>query len=145
MDPKKREEEVKRRLKDGWIKVGFMIEAMAISKEATESALKKHVEKMEKEKDVIISRKEFKPTAEVARPLPNIEKGYSQIVDVELVAKSFDKLIYMSMNYGPSAIEILEPNKITMGFGEAQGILNSIASVMHTFAAMRGGGVLVST
>ncbi|MFH1236780.1 MAG: hypothetical protein V1648_00030 [Candidatus Aenigmatarchaeota archaeon] len=145
MDPKKREEEARKRLKNGWIKVGFMIEAMAISKTAVESALKKHVEKMEKEKGVIIIRKEFKPTADVKKPLPNIEKGYSQIVDVELVAESFDKLIYMSMNYGPSAIEILEPNKITMDFGEAQGILNSIASVMHTFAAMRGGGVLVST
>lgn len=145
MEHRKLDEEVKKRMKDGWIKVGFMIEAMAISGEAVESALKKHVEKMEKEKGVLIIKKDFKPNTEVEKPLPNIEKGYSQVVDVELVAESFDKLVYMSMNYGPSAIEILEPDKITLDFGEAQGILNSIASIMHTFAAMRGGGVLVST
>jgi hypothetical protein len=145
MDPKKLEEETKKRMKSGWIRVGMMIEAMAISKETAESALKKHVEKMEKERGILLSKKDFRGAEEVKKPLPNIEKGYSQVVDIEMLAESFDKLVFITLNYGPSAIEILEPNKITLDFGEAQGILNSLAAIMHTFAAMRGGGVLVST
>ena len=142
---KKKEENAKKRVKDGWIRVGMMIEALAVSKDTATSALRKHLEKMEKEKNIIIYKKDFRGIEEVDTPLPNIPKGFSEVVDVELVAENFDKLIYIVMNYGPSAIEILEPKNIKMDLGEAQGILNSIASIIHTYAAMGAGGVLVST
>ncbi len=142
---KKKEEEACKRVKEGWIRAAMMIEALAITKETAESALDKHVEKMTKEKDIIICKKEFRGAEEVDKPLPNVPKGYSQVVDIELVVENFDKLVWIVMNYGPSAIEILEPKNITMDFGEAQGILNSLASMIHTYAAMGAGGMLVST
>jgi hypothetical protein len=142
---KKREEESKKRVKDGWIRVGMVIEALAVSRETAGSALRKHMEKMEKEKGIIVYKKDERGIEEVANPTPNIPKGYSQVIDVELVAESFDRLVYIVMNYGPSSIEILEPNKISMNFGEAQGVLNSLAAMIHTFAAMGAGGMLVST
>ncbi len=142
---KKIEDQVKKRMKEGWIKVSLMIEAMAISKEAVDSALKKHVEKMGKEKNMLIYRKDFKGVEEIEKPLPDIPKGFSQVVDVELVAENFDKLVYIVMNYGPSAIEILEPHNIKMDLGEAQGILNTLAALIHRFAAMGAGGMIVST
>ena len=141
----KNEEQIKKRVKSGWIRVGMMIEALAISEDAAQSALKKHIEKMKNEKDIIICKHNFRGVKEVATPLPHIEKGYSEVLDVELVAENFDKLVYLVMNYGPSAIEILEPKNITMDMGEAQGVLNSLASMIHTFAAMGAGGMLVST
>jgi hypothetical protein len=141
---RKVDEQVKSRVKSGWIRVGMMIEALAISKDTAESAMRKHMEKMAKEKGIIIYKKECKGTNEVDRPLPNIPKGYCEVYDVELVAENFDKLVYIVMNYGPSSIEILEPSRITMGFGEAQGVLNSLAAMIHTFAATKG-GMLVST
>ena len=142
---RKKEEEAKKRVKNGWIRAGMMIEAMAVSREAAESALKKHLEKMEKEKGIIAYKKDFRGIEEVNTPMPNIPKGYSQVVDVEVAVENFDKLVYIVMNYGPSSIEILEPSKITIDFGEAQGILNSLASLIHTYAAMGAGGMLVST
>lgn len=142
---KKLEEQVKSRMNNGWIRVGMMIEAMAISRETAESALKKHVEKMEKEKGIIIYKKECKGVEEVKRPLPNIPKGYCELYDIEMVAENFDKLVYIVLNYGPSAVEILEPHNINMKLGEAQGILNSLAMLIHTFAARGAGGMLVST
>ncbi|MEE9323077.1 MAG: hypothetical protein V3U72_00885 [Candidatus Aenigmarchaeota archaeon] len=141
---KKIEDKVKKRMKEKWIKVEIMIEAMAISKEAAESALEKHVEKMEKEKNMLIYKKDFKEVKEVERPLPNIPKGFSHIVEIELVVENFDKLIYIVLNYGPSSIEILEPDNIKLDLGEAQGILNTLAALVHRFAAMGAGGMLVS-
>jgi hypothetical protein len=142
---KKIEDQVKKRMKEGWIRVGLMIEAMAISKEAAESALKKHVERMEKEKNMLLCKKDFRGVEEIEKPLPNIPKGFSQVVDVDLVAENFDKLVYIVLNYGPSAIEILEPSNIKIGLGEAQGILNTLAALIHRFAAMGAGGMIVST
>ena len=46
MDDKQNKLE-KKRLGDGWIKSTMIIEVLAITKEAAESALEKHVEKME--------------------------------------------------------------------------------------------------
>lgn len=142
---KKTEDQVKKKLKEGWIRVSMMVEAMAISDKAVESALKKHVERMEKEKDIILYKKDFKTTEEVEKPLPNIPKGFSQVVDIELLVENFDKLVFMVYNYGPSSIEILEPEKIKMDAGEAQGILNTMAAMVHRFAALGGGGLVVST
>ena len=141
---KKTEDKAKKRVKDGWLKVSLMVEAMAVSEETVESALKKHLERMEREKNMLIYKKDFKAIEEVKKPLPNIPKGFSQVVDVELVAENFDKLVYIVMNYGPSAIEILEPDNIRIDIGEAQGILNTLAALVHRFAALGAGGMLVS-
>ncbi len=142
---KKIEEQVKKRMKEGWIRTSMMIEAMAISKEAVESALRKHVERMEKEKCILIYKKDFQETIEVERPLPNIPKGFSRVVDIEAVAENFDRLVYIVLNYGPSSIEILEPEKMEIDAGQAQGILNTIATMIHRFAAMGGRGMIIST
>lgn len=142
---KKTEDRVKKRIKEGWIRVGMMIEVMAVSKEAAESALKKHLEKMGNEKNMLIYKKDFKGIEEVEKPLPNIPKGFSQVVEMEMVAENYDKLVYVALNYGPSAIEILEPDKIKLDLGEAQGILNALAALVHRFAAAGGGGLLVTT
>jgi len=123
----------------------MMMEAMAISKEAVESALKKHTERMEKEKCLLIYKKDFQETREVEKPLPDIPKGFSQVVDIEAVAENFDRLVYIVLNYGPSSIEILEPDKVEIDIGQAQGILATIATMIHRFAASGGGGMIVST
>jgi ribosome-interacting GTPase 1 len=142
---KKTEEQVRKRMKEGWIKTSMMVEAMAISKDAVESALKKHVERMEKEKCLLVYRKEFQETSEVEKPLPNIPKGFSQVVEIEALAENFDRLVYVVLNYAPSSIEILEPKRVDIDIGQAQGILNTIAIMIHRFAASGGGGMIVST
>jgi hypothetical protein len=47
------------------------------------------------------------------------------------------------IEYGPSAIEVYEPEKFVLNVGEAQSILNSIAFMMHTLAAAGAGGIVV--
>jgi hypothetical protein len=137
-------ETVQKKLNEGWIKVWMMIEAMAVSDEAVKSALEKHVEKMEKEKNFIVYKKEFGNVEKIQKPLPNIKEGYSCVVELECLSQNFERLIYIVLNYGPSAIEILEPQKIEMDTGEAQSIVNTIAGLLHRFAATAG-GIIVAT
>ncbi|NIP39990.1 MAG: hypothetical protein GTN39_00540 [Candidatus Aenigmarchaeota archaeon] len=142
---KKTEEQVSKKMKDGWIRTGMMVEAMAVSKDAVQSALEKHIERMEKEKCLVVYKKDFHETNEIEKPLPNIPKGFSQVVELEAVAENFDRLVYIVLNYAPSSIEILEPKKMEVDIGQAQGILNTIATMIHRFAASGGGGMIVST
>jgi hypothetical protein len=134
---------IKKRLKDGWIRSSMMIEVLAATKEAAESSLKKHIESLEKEKIAFVYKKDFKDVRESSHPYDRSKKAYSNLVEVELLTPKFESLLVIVMNYGPSSVEILEPETIELNIGEAQGILNSVSEVLHTFAARGVGGVLV--
>ncbi len=142
---KKLQERVEKKMKEGWIKLWMMIEVLAVTKETAKSSLENHVASMEKEDKTIVYKKDFKEIKKVEKPLKNIKVAYSNIVEIELVAENFDKLVYIIMNYAPTGIEILEPDKLSIDAGEAQGILTSIADLIHRFAAMGIGGVVIRT
>ena len=139
------DKKAEKRLKDGWIKAALIIEVLAVNEEAAKSALEKHVEKMGKEDNTMILDNKFHATEEVQNPTPRLEKAYSQIVDVDVLVKDFDNLVKLVVSYAPSSIEILEPEKIRMDMGEAQGILNSISELIHKFAQAGLGGIMVGT
>jgi hypothetical protein len=86
--------------------------------------------------------KSFGSIKKVEKPMPNIEQGYSLTCEVELISKKFDNLVQIVIEYGPSAIELLEPSKIGFDVGEGQSILNSISRVIHDFAAAGMGGIV---
>jgi len=135
-------ESADRKVKEGWIRSWMMIEAMAVNEDAVKTALEKHVKKMGEEDETMVYKTEFREIKRVENPFPNIKEAYSGVVEIELVTGTFDKLFYLSVNYGPSAVEILEPEKLTIDMGEAQGVLNSMADIIHRFAARMGGATI---
>ena len=135
--------DLKKKLKEGWIHCRMNIEVLAISHDAAKTSLEAHVAQMEKENRTIFYKKQFHEIRKIENPHPNIKEGYSNLVTIELLAKDFDTLVYLTMNYGPSSIEILSPEKITLPAGEAQGILNSIADLIHKFAQQGIGGIVI--
>ena len=144
-DPKTMEK-VKKKLKEGWIKSRMIIEVLAISRDAAESALKKHIESMEKDEDkTIIYKKDWHEVKEVKQALGGLERAYATMVDLELITESYEKLLFLVMNYGPSNVEILEPASIKLGLGEAQGILISVADMLHKFARQKVGGIVIKS
>ncbi len=138
-------ETAKKRLKDGWIKVRMDIEVLAVSKEAAENSLRKHMELMKKEEDLIIYSEKLEEAQKVKSPFRNIKEAFSQVVEAEMVARRFDTLAYLILNYAPSSVEILEPSKIQMDMGQAQGLLNSLAELVHSLIASRRGAVTIPT
>jgi len=138
------QEKVQKRMKEGWIKSWMMIEVMAISEEAAKSSLEKHVQRMETEKGSFIYDKKFGEIEKVDNPIPNVAEGFSYVVEFEMLTENLDKLMTIVMNYGPSSVEILEPDELKIPVGEAQGILNSVSAMMHKFASQVG-GVIVSS
>lgn len=138
------DDKVKKKINDGWIKSWMMVEVLAVEKDAAEESLKQHIDKLRKENKTEILKADFQAAEEVDNPLPNVAKAYSQVVELELLTENFEKLMFITMNYGPSALEILEPSQIRMDMGEAQGILNSISEMIHRFAAAGIGGLVIN-
>lgn len=140
-DGKDVDETVKKKMKDGWIKCTMFIEVLALTEKDAREALEQHLEKMKKEDKTIIYRFDFKEIKRIEKPLKGVEYGYSKIVEIHLVTENFDKLVYLSMHYGPTNIEVLEPQRISIPIGEAQAIVNSVADLVHMFARMYKGGL----
>ena len=139
------DDKVEKKLKEGWIKSWMMIEALGITEPVVKSALESHVTKLGLEKNVIVAKKDFKKTEKVNKPFENIKAAYSGVVELEVLTKDYDRLVFLVLNYAPSAIEVLEPKRISIDAGEAQGILNSLAELIHRFVSMSRGGIMVDT
>jgi len=136
---------IKKRMKEGWIKAWFAIEAMAVSEEVVENALKEHIEKLSKTKDTMLLEKKFSEIKEVPNPPREIEKAFSQVSEVTILTKDLFTLINISILFGPSAIEILEPNESKIKIDEMQNIVNVVTGIIHRFASIGVGGIVMTT
>ena len=137
-------EQIKEKRKEKWFDVWFSIEALAVEKSVVENALAAHVEKMGDIRDILIYEKEFSETIKVENPMKNVAEAYSQIAKVKFFAKSLTTLISVVLTYGPSAVEILGPDRHEMRIDEVQSIANLLAGVVHQFAAAGVGGIIIT-
>lgn len=138
-------ENVEKKRREGWITAALTVEAMAIAADKAESALRLHIDKMAKEDGIIVYKTVFHKSEAVNGPFQGIEKAYSTFCEIELVASNFDNLINITMHYGPSSVEILEPHEIKIDLAQAQNIVNNISELLHRYAAMGAGGIVVRT
>jgi len=137
-------DEINKRKKDGWIEAWFAIEALAVKEDIVKNALELHVKKLSAIKGAFVYETKFSDIKTVEKPLKNIEKGYSQIVELKLFVKNLLTLIKIVMLYGPSSIEILGPNELKIKIDEVQNIANVIATLVHQFASAGVGGIVIS-
>lgn len=135
-------QEADEKVREGWLRASMIFEVLAINERTTKDSLEELINKIEKDNRIKLYKKEFGEIRKVEKPLPNIEFGYSLTCDIELISKKLDDLAQVVSEYGPSAIELLEPLKLNINAGEAQTILNLISSIMHEFAAAGAGGIV---
>jgi len=138
------DEEIKTKKKEGWIESWFVIEALAMNEDTVKSSLENHIKKLSNVKEVLVFETKFSDVQKVDKPVKNVEVGYSQIVDVKLFAKNLLTLIKVIMLYGPSSIEIIEPNELKLKAEEIQNISNTLAALVHQFAAAGAGGIVIT-
>lgn len=137
-------DQVAEKLKNGWIQASMVFEVLAITEEAAKEALQSHVGKMEKNGLVSMIKKEFLQIEKVGKPLQGIETGFSQVCNTEFMARNFDTLVQIVLEFGPASAEILKPEKYQLSAGEAHNVLNIMAEMMHRFAAAGFGGIVIA-
>ena len=136
-------EESNEKVSEGWLRIWFAFEALAISEEVAKKALENLFAKIESDTRIKIYKKEFSPGSKVENPVQGVKEGWSVVCEIEFVAKKFDDLVHVVMEYGPSAVEILEANNLKLGIEDCQNILNGVSDMMHRFAAAGVGGVVI--
>ncbi|MFH0837259.1 MAG: hypothetical protein V1870_03970 [Candidatus Aenigmatarchaeota archaeon] len=130
--------------KNGWLDVWFAFDVLGVNKEIIESSLKNHISRIENLNVTFVYEKDVKSADKVDNPPKGVEEAWSQVVELKLFIKSFPDLINIIYLYGPSAIEIMAPEKKELKLEEMQDIANSLAGIMHQFAAAGAGGVIIT-
>ncbi|MCD6381591.1 MAG: hypothetical protein J7L43_01260 [Candidatus Aenigmarchaeota archaeon] len=143
MNTKEDFEEAQEKIENGWIHVWFIFEVMAVTKEAAEEAIKKHIERLDHVKNVKIYEVTYHDAVKVDNPPANVKEAWSQVSEVKLVVKSLFDLVNITILYAPSAIEIIEPKEYKIKIDEVQNMVNIIAGLVHRFAAAGVGGVVI--
>lgn len=138
-------EEVEEKLEKGWIKSKLWFEVLSTQREVTENSLQAHIEKLKKTEGLFLVSEKTDEVKEVEKPLPNVEKGYSQTVETDLITKNVETLLLVVIFFAPSAVEVLHPEKLTLGANSVQVIMNSVADLIHRYAARGIGGTVIST
>ncbi len=142
------EVEMQNLVKRGWIKAEMIFDTQALDKKVLQELLKRHADKLKMEPGVKVYEANFTEIDEV-EPVPQfkaqgIKKVYSQLLEVVFMAQNFEVMANVTMAFGPTAVEILEPDKITIDMRTMQNVLASISELMHKYAAAGRGGVMIT-
>lgn len=138
------EGEIREKIADGWIRASAFIEVMAVDEETTESALKNHLEKIKSEDGLEVFEEDIDEMEEVENPPQQVPKAFSQIAEIEFIVPSVKNLITFTFLYGPSSVEVLEPEEMELKMNELQDITNTIAALVHQYASQGAGGIVTS-
>ena len=144
-DQAKLREEINRKKKEGWIEAWFAVEALAVKDNVVENALKDHVERLCRTKDVFAYETKFLEVNKVENPTQHIKEGFSQVAEIKLFIRNINSLVAIIIVYGPSSIEIISPEKKDVKIEELQNMANLLAGYVHQFAAAGVGGLVISS
>lgn len=122
----------------------MVFETVAVDKQSVEDSLDDHLEKLEKEEGVEILETEMDEMKEMENPHPGLDKGFSQVCEVRVKLESFAKSFELAVHYGPTYIQIEEPEKIEMSVREGQEALQTVLDTVHQYAQSGAGGMLIS-
>jgi hypothetical protein len=140
--------DVEKRLKEGAILARLFIEIQGNNKEAAKKALERTIfDSLASEKYVsllnvkLYDLKALKTKADqktqegVIGGEKNTEEIYSGVVEIKSLFRDFRWFINVIMRYGPSAIEIIQPESYTLNLEEMQSLVADVSSFSQTFSS----------
>lgn len=126
------------------VKLWMVFEALAATEDAVKGSLEEHIEKLDNEPNASLVESTIDDVEEVEEPHPELEKGYSQVAETVVKAESFEDAMTMVINYGPTYIQLEEPDVYELSLKEGQETLQDVADIMRKYAETGLGGMLVS-
>lgn len=113
-------------IKEGWIGATFFIESHGNDQDTVAEALKNTILKdLKGEGGVVLKEMKFHPVVEQ-------EKLYAGFVEVNFAARDPQVFMYLSIRYGPSAVEVSSPDSIMLTAAELQNMGADASSAVQT-------------
>lgn len=118
-------------VKDGAILARLFLEVQGNDKDAAKKALERTIfDSLGNEAHVTLLNVKF---YEIRKD--EEKEFYSGVVEVKLLVRDFRWFVSVVMRYGPSAIEIIEPQDVHMKMDEMQSLLADISEISQTYSS----------
>jgi hypothetical protein len=127
-----------------WMEVEMCFEVLGMGEDVVKASLEEHIQKLKQVKTALVYSAEMGEVEEVEKPMKDVEKAYSQIAEVGIMVKDLKTLIAISISYGPSSIEVIEPSKLEVNAGEVQDVANMVSGIIHQIASAGLGGIVAT-
>lgn len=119
-------DDAKDKLKEGWIHLLVTFEVIGKPKEHVDQAIKDFLDSLKKQSDKVHWIEEHVEKA---------EKGegdfYSTFAEVDLLVKNLETVTWLSVNYTPASIEVIEPTSFKLSALDVQNWQNDLLAVLH--------------
>ncbi|MFH1317198.1 MAG: hypothetical protein ABII01_06765 [Candidatus Woesearchaeota archaeon] len=114
----------KEKLEQGWINSRVIIEILGKPEGHVKDAMEKVVERIKNEDEIIITNTDFSD-------LEPQESMFSAFVEVEMLTKNIEKLVWFCFDFLPSSVEIIEPQEFRYNAKEFSNFLNDLQARLH--------------
>ena len=115
--------------------IRLVIEASGKQPEAVEKEMDKLEESLKQEPYKILDYERAETQTEELED-EDEEKSASTFIETKVTVPEFTDVLYLVMNYGPSSVEVLEPEKMELTMNELQGALNDLASAVQYYTGL---------
>ena len=126
------------------IELWMVFEALSPKEDDVNESLDEHVRKLRDEKDLEVSSVNTDEAELMQDPHPELDEGYSKVIEVQAKASTYTRAVKTVINYGPTYVQIEGPESFEMDISDMQKSLQEVANTVHQYAQMGVGGVLVS-
>lgn len=122
--------ELKNKIEEGWIRVNMIFELVGNPKKHVEDTLKSYMANIKTDSGVETLNEDYAETEEVSKGL------FSTFVETEMLVNGLEKLTWLSFNFSPASIEILEPTEFKFGSANLQNWINDLLAQLHEVGAL---------
>ncbi|MFQ3308317.1 MAG: hypothetical protein ACI977_000549 [Candidatus Nanohaloarchaea archaeon] len=126
------------------IKLWMVFEAISNQEDAVRESMDEHIQGLRDEKDLKVIEANFDEVSEMKNPHPDIDQGYSHVVEVSVECETFERAVRTVVNYGPTYVQVEGPDSFELDLKDSQESLQFMANTMQSYAEMGAGGVLIS-
>jgi len=124
--------DIEKRLKDGFILSRLFIEAQGNDKDAVKKALERTIfQKLANEVNVTLLNVKL---YEIQQDEKN-NKIFSGVVEIKALFRDFRWFVNTIMRYGPTAIEIIQPEKYILNLDEMQSLIADVSEFSQVFSS----------
>lgn len=111
----------------GKYRIKMIVENASPNKEALDKSAKELEQKFKNEKFEIVNFE--------GSEIKKQDDNYNVFFEAEVVVPDFKDVIYLIFSYGPTFVEMLEPQKIELNVSESQEALNEVASIVNYYVS----------
>lgn len=133
---------------DGWIKAWLVYDTQAVDKKTLKGSLSGLLDKFKMLKEVHVLEDALTEPELIEPPEKFKKQGikhvFSQVLELDILAKDFETLFFLVITFPPSALEVLAPKEIKLDMREMQNTLMLTSELIRKYASAGAGGVVIT-